>query len=64
MVTLCAKVVKVRQAVQANGKELVHRDFAVLVLIKLLQDGIHDVIGLLLVLDLVLCQQDNTSVGE
>ena len=64
MVTLCAKVVKVRQAVKANGKELVHRDFAVLVLIKLLQDGIHDVIGLLLVLDLVLCQQDTTSVGE
>ena len=63
MVTLRAKVVEVGQAVQTHGEELVHRDFAVFVLIKLLQDGIHDVIGFLLVLDLVLCQQRSMSVG-
>lgn len=59
---LRTKIIKVGQTVQTNGKEFIQRDFAILVLIKCLQDGVHDVISLLLVLNVVLCQGSG-SVG-
>ena len=59
--TLSTEILEVRQAVQTQSLQFIHVNFAVVVLVHELKNGVDDVISLLLMLNVVLWSKRNEN---
>ena len=58
---LCAKVLEIRQPIEPHGGQLLQTNLSISILVHEGENGACDVVGLLLVLDVIL---DTASVKE